>query len=55
MKTPVPLHILPPRLSMDDYARFVQASLLDRDPESARQQKTMEKRIRIRFSLSPDS
>ncbi|MDZ4198330.1 MAG: hypothetical protein U1E27_03500 [Kiritimatiellia bacterium] len=54
MKTPARPPNLPPRLSMEDYVRFVQSSLLDRDPEQARRQKEMEKRIRVRFNLSPE-
>lgn len=54
MKTPAPPPILPPRLSMEDYVHFVQSSLLNRDPERARRQKEMEKRIRVRFNLAPE-
>jgi len=44
----------PPRLSMDEYADFVEASLRERDPIHAMRQKEIEKRIELPFRL-PDA
>jgi hypothetical protein len=41
---------LPPRLSMDEYAEFVEASLRECDPSRAARQKKLEKRIRTPFA-----
>ena len=41
----------PPRLSMDEYCAFIEASLRDITPEQAARQKALEERIRDRFSL----
>ena len=45
----------PPRLSMDDYANFVEASLADCDPVLAARQKNIEERIRASFRMSDDA
>ena len=42
---------LPPRLSMDEYADFVEASLRDCDPALAVRQKEMEERIQTPFRM----
>jgi len=42
---------LPPRLSMDEYAEFVEASLRECDPSRAARQKKLEKRIRTPFRI----
>jgi|FrelakmetLWP11LW_1041352.scaffolds.fasta_scaffold390857_1 hypothetical protein len=52
MKTPAPAPHLPPRLSMEDYARVVQSFLRDRDPGKVERQKALEKRIRKPFRMS---
>lgn len=46
---------LPPRLSMDEYADFVEASLRDCDRAFAIRQKEMEERIRTPFRMAPDT
>ncbi len=43
----------PPRLSMDEYAEFVEASLRECDPARVARQKKLEKNIRARFCLAP--
>jgi hypothetical protein len=42
---------LPPRLSMDAYADFVEASLRDSNPVHAARQKALEERIRAPFCM----
>jgi len=42
---------LPPRLSMDQYADFVEDSLRNCDPVRAARQKEMEERIRTPFRM----
>ena len=44
---------LPPRLSMDAYVDFVDASFLHRDVAKALKQKALEERIERRFSIPP--
>ena len=46
---------LPPRLSMDEYADFVEASLRECDRAHATRQKEIEERIRSPFRMSGDS
>ena len=46
---------LPPRLSMDQYADFVEAFLRDADPARAARQKELEKRIRTPFRMGSDT
>lgn len=41
----------PPRLSMDAYADFVEASLRECDPVMATRQKELEERIRTPFRM----
>ena len=48
-KTSIPL---PPRLSMDEYADYVEASLGERDPRDVARQKALEERIRSRFKFT---
>ena len=43
----------PPRLSMDAYVDFVDASFLHRDVAKALKQKALEERIERRFSIPP--
>ena len=50
--TPIPL---PPRLSMDEYADFVEASLRESDPARAARQKELEERIRTPFRMAQDA
>ena len=42
---------LPPRLSMDEYADFVEASLREANPAHAARQKELEERIRRPFCI----
>ena len=42
---------LPPRLSMDEYADFLEASLRDCDPARAAWQKGLEERIQTPFRM----
>lgn len=42
----------PPRLSMDEYAEFVERSMLDANPVSVARQKALEKRIRKPFRMT---
>jgi len=46
--------MLPPRLSMDEYADFVEASLKDCNRIHAARQKEIEKRIKLPFSIPED-
>ena len=46
---------LPPRLSMDEYADFVEASLRECDRARATRQKEIEERIRVPFRISGDT
>jgi hypothetical protein len=48
-------NVLPPHLSMDEYADFVEASLRDCDPAHAARQKDLEKRIRTPFRIGEDT
>lgn len=43
---------MPPHLSMDEYAEFVEASLRNRDPALVARQKELEERILVPFSLT---
>ena len=45
---------LPPRLSMDQYADFVEASLENCDPARVARQKELEERIRTPFRMVED-
>ena len=45
---------LPPRLSMDEYADFVEASLRQCDRARATLQKEIEERIRMPFRMEED-
>lgn len=40
-----------PRLSMDEYLAFVEANMLQCDPEKARLQKKLEENIKVMFSF----
>ena len=46
---------LPPRLSMDEYADFVEASLRQCNRVHAIRQKEVEERIRVPFRISGDT
>ena len=46
------LNSLPPRLSMDEYADFVEASLRESDPARSARQKELEERIRAPFRMA---
>ena len=48
------LNLLPPQLSMDEYADFVEASLQDADPARATRQKEIEERIKAPFRIVSD-
>ena len=50
-RSPTTLNHLPPRLSMDEYADFVEASLRESNPVHAARQKELEKRIRAPFRI----
>jgi len=43
--------LAPPRLTMEEYVEFVQASMLLVDPEKARRQKELEENIQAMFSF----
>jgi hypothetical protein len=45
---------LPPHLSMDEYADFVEASLRECDPDKVKRQKEIEKKIKMPFRISED-
>lgn len=47
-----PITLIPPRLSMDEYADFVEGSLRKSDPARAAIQKELEERIRPPFCLA---
>lgn len=49
--SPITLNPLPPRLSMDAYADFVEASLREADPARVARQKELEERIRTPFRI----
>lgn len=51
IRSPKTLPPLPPRLSMDEYADFVEASLREADPARVARQKEMEERIRTPFRM----
>lgn len=55
IRSPSTLNSLPPRLSMDDYADFVEASLRESDPARAARQKALEERIRTPFRMAGDT
>lgn len=44
--------MLPPRLSMDQYAHFIEASLRTCDRAKAERQKRLEERVRQAFCLA---
>ena len=46
---------LPPRLSMDQYADFVEASLRESDPARSARQKELEERIRVPFRMAGET
>jgi hypothetical protein len=48
------LNPLPPRLSMDEYADFVEASILESDPVRAARQKDLEERIMAPFRMASE-
>jgi hypothetical protein len=41
-----------PRLSMEEYVSFVEANMLQCDPEKVRLQKALEKDIKVMFSFN---
>ena len=49
------LNPFPPRLSMDEYADFVEASLRKSDPARVIRQKELEERIRTPFRMAGDT
>ena len=50
-RSPTTLNPLPPRLSMDEYADFVEASLREFNPARAARQKEFEERIEKPFRI----
>jgi len=50
-RSPTTLNPLPPRLSMDEYADFVEASLRESNPARAARQKEFEERIGKPFRI----
>jgi len=50
-RSPTTLNPLPPRLSMDEYADFVEVSLRESNPARIVRQKELEKRIRTPFRI----
>jgi len=51
-RSPSTLIPMPPRLSMDEYADFVEASLRESDPGRAARQKKLEERIKTPFNMT---
>jgi len=51
-RSPTTLNPLPPRLSMDEYADFVEASLRESNPARVARQKELEERIRTPFRIA---
>ena len=51
-RSPITLNPLPPRLSMDEYADFVEASLRESDIFRVAQQKKLEEKIRMPFRIT---
>jgi len=50
-RTPMILNPLPPRLTMDEYADFVEAALQTSDRIRAVRQKELEERVRMPFRM----
>jgi len=50
-RSPTTLKPLPPQLSMDEYADFVESSLRESNPTHTARQKELEKRIRASFRI----
>ena len=50
-RLPTTLTPFPPRLSMDEYADFVEASLRESNPARVARQKELEERIRTPFRI----
>ena len=50
----LPWFLVPPVLSMDEYAAFVSEAMSRADPEKVARQKAIEKRITVPFRLIPD-
>lgn len=46
--------VFPPRLSMDEYVDFIEASIRDTEPAAAARQKELEEQITERFRLPED-
>ena len=55
IRSPSILSPPPPRLSMDQYADFVEASLRESDPVRVAQQKELEERVRMPFRMTDDN
>ncbi len=51
MKTSIPL---PPRMTMEAYAAWIQESVSSTDPRSRRAQREREERIHIPFRILPE-
>ena len=47
-------NVLPPRLTMDEYADFLTASWRDSNPQTAARQKDLEERIVRPFQISDE-
>jgi len=50
-RSPTTLNPIPPQLSMDEYADFVEASLHESNPARAARQKELEELIRTPFRM----
>ena len=50
-RLPTTFNLLPPRLSMDEYADFVEASLRESNSARVARQKELEERIRTPFRM----
>lgn len=55
IRSPARLNPPPPRLSMNEYADFVEASLRDVDVVRVARQKGLEERVRMPFRIKEDN
>jgi hypothetical protein len=47
-------HPLPPRLTMDEYVTWIEATLQQADPVKVAQQKAIQKQIKVPFRIARD-
>ena len=55
IRSPSALNHPPPRLSMDEYADFVEDSLREADMVRVTRQKELEERVKVPFRMSGDN